>query len=128
MKHEMGLDPEPFRMIYDGVKTIELRLFDKKRQAVNIGDTIVFRRTDNKGFWVATEVIALHRFPTFKELYAALPLTKCGYTEETAAEASPDDMLKYYPEGAQRKTGVVGIEIKVTEKPFRDIYRFEPIS
>ena len=114
MKHIMNLNIEPFNMIYDGSKTIELRLYDKKRRAVSVGDTIVFLRTDNSDHRIEAEVIALHIFPTFKELYAALPLTKCGYTEENAAQASPDDMLVYYPGSSQQKTGVVGIEIKVT--------------
>ena len=116
MKHIMNLNIEPFNMIYDGRKTIELRLYDKKRQAIKVGDTIVFWRTDSNAYWIEAEVIALHRFPTFRELYETLPLTKCGYTEENAAEASPDDMLAYYPGSSQRKTGVVGIEIRVTAR------------
>ena len=114
MTHIMNLNTEPFGMIYDGRKTIELRLYDKKRRAIKVGDTIVFWRTDSNRYWIEAEVTALHIFPTFKELYEALPLTKCGYTEENAAQASPDDMLAYYPGSSQLKTGVVGIEIKVT--------------
>ena len=38
----MKLNPAPFEMIKSGQKTIELRLYDEKRQLVNIGDEIVF--------------------------------------------------------------------------------------
>ena len=45
--------------------------------------------------------------------YAALPLLKCGYTEETITNASPDDMNQYYSIEKQSKYGVVGIEIEL---------------
>jgi len=38
MKHEMKLYPEPFQMIADGRKTIELRLYDEKRKKIKAGD------------------------------------------------------------------------------------------
>ena len=39
-------------------------------------------------------------FASFDELYAALPLHKCGYTEEEKKTASPRDMDAYFPPGA----------------------------
>ena len=33
--HAMNLNPAPFEMIKRGAKTIELRLFDEKRQKIN---------------------------------------------------------------------------------------------
>ena len=45
------------------------------------------------------------------ELYAALPLTACGYAPEELAAASPRDMDKYYAPEDQKKWGVVGIEL-----------------
>jgi len=126
MIHEMRLNPGPFKNIYDGIKTIELRLYDEKRRKVAVGDEIVFVRTEKSQFRMRAEVIALHIFPSFKELFETLPLTKCGYTEENVSNASPKDMLKYYSEEEEAEYGVVGIEIKLIEKPFRDIYRFEP--
>ena len=38
MKHEMKLALEPFVMIADGRKTIELRLYDDKRKKIKLGD------------------------------------------------------------------------------------------
>ena len=57
-------------------------------------------------------VKALHRFRNFAELYATLPLLRCGYTRETLASASSDDMNAYYSPQEQAKYGVVGIEVK----------------
>ena len=53
------------------------------------------------------------RFANFEELYSALPLLQCGYTEEDIADAKPEDMLAYYSSEQQKKFGVVGIEISL---------------
>ena len=38
--HELKLTAEPFEAIAAGNKTIESRLFDEKRQAIQLGDII----------------------------------------------------------------------------------------
>jgi hypothetical protein len=53
----------------------------------------------------------LHRFQSFSELYEALPLLQCGYTEADIATAHPSDMEQYYSVEEQAKYGVVGIEL-----------------
>lgn len=42
MKHQFKLNNFPFEKIANGTKTIELRLYDEKRQKLNVGDEIVF--------------------------------------------------------------------------------------
>ena len=42
MEHEMKLQPEYYNFILNGTKRIEIRLFDEKRQQINIGDIIKF--------------------------------------------------------------------------------------
>ena len=111
MIHHMNLQPEPFSMIKSGQKTIELRLFDEKRRAVRIGDTILFSHRDTKET-LCCEVTALFPFPSFSALYAALPLLACGYTEETVKNASPEDMAQYYSREEEGRYGVLGIGIK----------------
>ncbi|WP_253289129.1 ASCH domain-containing protein [Lachnoclostridium sp. MSJ-17] len=112
MTHKMNLNPEPFEMIRTGQKTIELRLNDEKRQKIKVGDMIEFTQTET-GQKLITEVITLHRFDTFTELYQELPLLKCGYTEADIATAKPEDMDLYYTPEKQKKYGVLGIELKV---------------
>ena len=108
--HKMKLNSTPFEMIKSGEKTIELRLFDEKRQKIKVGDKIVF--TDNTtGETLNTTVTKLHRFNTFNELYKSLPLLKCGYTTENVDKATPADMEQYYSVEEQNKYGVVGIEL-----------------
>ena len=47
--HAMKLKPAPFAMIAAGKKTIELRLYDEKRQTIAVGDLIEFENTENSG-------------------------------------------------------------------------------
>lgn len=108
--HRMKLNPEPFAMMKDSRKTVELRLFDEKRQKIRAGDRIEFTETVT-GETLRVSVEKLYRFDSFAELYNALPLTECGYTEETVGDAGPSDMERYYSAEEQAKYGVVGIGI-----------------
>ena len=111
----MKLHTEPFEMIKSGRKTIELRLWDEKRQKIKIGDTIVFTNTSS-GERMSATVKKLHRFDSFAELYQSLPLLKCGYTEEDIGTAQASDMEAYYSADEQAKYGVVGIEISLPKR------------
>ena len=110
--HNMKLHSSPFEKIKSGEKTIELRLYDKKRRQIKVGDNIVFTNTTTGETLTAT-VIKLHIFDSFYELYKKLPLLKCGYTSDDIESAAPLDMLEYYSAEEQEKYGVVGIEISL---------------
>ncbi len=111
-EHSMKLRPAPFDMIKSGKKTIELRLWDEKRQGIRVGDTLQFTNTAT-GEMLKAKVLQLHRFENFEQLYAALPLLKCGYTEENAHAAHPSDMEAFYSAREQAAYGVVGIELSL---------------
>ncbi len=110
MIHYMNLIPTAFVKIADGSKTIELRLNDEKRQQINVGDTIVFRCTSIKGI-IGAQVVKLHKFSDFEELYNALPLEKCGYTVAELDTAHYTDMEQYYTKEQIEKYGALGIEL-----------------
>ena len=109
--HRMHLDPQAFAAMEDERKTIELRLYDKKRRRIQAGDVIRFESTDDETDVLFARVTGMRFFASFAELYAALPLTACGYAPEELAAASPRDMDKYYAPEDQKKWGVVGIEL-----------------
>ncbi len=109
----MKLHDSPYRMIKDGRKTIELRLYDEKRKMISVGDEIEFVHSRDPSQALLCRVVALHTFASFKELYDNLPLLSCGYTENDIDTASPTDMNLYYSENEQEKYGVVGIEIEL---------------
>lgn len=109
--HMMKLNPSPFKMIREGNKTIELRLYDEKRKLISVGDVITFTNTEDSNDILCVKVIDLFVFPSFDELYKNLPLLECGYTKEDIATASPSDMEEYYSKEMQQQYGVVGIKI-----------------
>ena len=108
--HEMRLHNSPFNLIKSGTKTIELRLNDEKRSLIKIGDKIEFtnRITEEK---IVVEVINLHNYDSFFELYKHFDKVSMGYDEDE--EADPKDMEQYYSKEEQDKYGVLGIEIKL---------------
>lgn len=113
VKHFMSLHDEPFEMIKNGLKTIELRLNDEKRQNIKIGDLIIFKKTDHEDEMLYTQVMKVHHFSNFKTLYQTLPLDKCGYSKDEIKNAHEKDMLFYYSQEQQDQYGVIGIEIKM---------------
>lgn len=109
MKHNMNLNNEPYNSICYGKKDIEMRLYDEKRRLINIGDIITFTNRDTLDTF-DVEVINLHKYNSFKELYDNFDKTRLGYEEHETAK--PEDMEKYYPKEEIEEYGVVGIEIK----------------
>lgn len=113
MEHKMYLTPSPFEKIKNKEKTLELRLFDEKRQKLKVGDTIQFINTEDEQETLLVQVLGLKVFKSFEELYKNVNLLESGYTESDADNASPDDMLKYYSKERQEKYGVVAIRVSI---------------
>lgn len=109
MKHCMMLNSTPFELIRSGQKTVEMRLCDKKRSLIKIGDEIEFTNREN-GEKLLTCVCNLRKFDSFKELYASYDKSALGYQGEIA---SPQDMSQYYDAENIRKYGALAIEIKL---------------
>ena len=110
MMHEMRLHDEPFKLIQSGTKTIELRLYDEKRQQIQVGDIIEFTSRAT-GEVQKTKVIAMHIYSCFADLYRDYDKVSLGYGKDE--EAKPEDMELYYSKEEQEKYGVVGIEIEL---------------
>ena len=63
--HMMNLTPSPFKMIKEGNKTIELRLYDEKRKMISVGDTITFTNTADISEILIVQVTDLFIFNNF---------------------------------------------------------------
>ena len=116
MTHSMRLQDSPFHMIASGKKTFELRLYDEKRRAISVGDEIEFSLISEPTRRLLCKVTSLGVYPSFAEMYAELPLTKCGYTEDDVASASPRDMELYYSPEEQAKYGTLAIGVEVISR------------
>ena len=110
MIHNMKLQNNPFEMIKKEIKTIEMRLYDEKRQKLHVGDTIKFTNiTTNET--LLTKIEDIKKYNDFKTLYSNYKKEELGYLKDEIA--SPDDMEKYYSKEEQEKYGVLAIKIKV---------------
>jgi len=97
----MHLAKEPFDKIKNGTKTLEVRLFDEKRQKITLGDTITFSYNNEE---VTVTVVRLSRFATFHDLFTSLGKLTAGLEM---------DMRQYYSEEDEKKYGVLGIQFQI---------------
>ena len=105
-KHKLHINSASFERVVNGTKTIEVRLYDERRQRIDIGDEItLINRANNKT--VQVKVFRLHRAPTFHDLFTMVDVSQVGYETSEAAEKSTAEFYDYNDELA---SGVVGIE------------------
>lgn len=106
----MKLAKEPFDKIVNGEKVIESRLFDEKRQLINIGDVIEFSQNDDSAKVARTKVKALYRYDSFENLFTDFPPEYFGGDSK---EFLLEEISRFYPKEEQEKYGVVGIKIEI---------------
>ena len=108
--HQLKLAAEPFNAIISGNKTIESRLYDAKRQKIQIGDRIIFTNRDNSEQTVTAEVVGLLRYATFRNLFSHNNPRKFGGDN---VEWLENQISEFYSIEDQNIYGVIGIEFKV---------------
>ena len=105
----MMLNPSPFSAMKKGLKTIEMRLNDEKRQLIKIGDEIEFTNRET-GENLLTRVVNLTIFKDFCELYSHFDKSKLGYEDKEIAHYT--DMSQYYQNDDISRHGALAIEVK----------------
>ena len=113
MQHHLHLHEEPFERVRTGRQTIEMRLFDEKRQMFDLGDAIIFSKRDHPTETIETEIVGLLRYRTFRELIQDIPPTLYGYPPDFNKDVAAELMRTYYSEEDELRSGVIGIKIKL---------------
>ena len=117
MLHSMNLNASPFERIKSGKKIIEIRLFDEKRQLLNLGDIINFSRLpDSEELTVqvlTVKVTGLLHYQTFVDLVNDLPMVYFGYPEDSDRDSFIKSIYNIYTSEQEEKYGVLGIKIKL---------------
>ena len=113
--HEMRLDGSYYRMIAEGEKTVELRLLDEKRRLIRPGDTLTFINRDNDSR-LCTRVEKMYIAAGFDELLFDPDMLKNSGLSHLGALGAEELMERFYPADEQRRLGVVGIEVRLTDK------------
>ena len=107
--HTMNVKTKYYNLLKSGEKTIELRLFDEKRQKIKIGDEITFFNLSNPEDNFKAVVLNLHRAESFTKLCEIITPAQAGFFSE---KELIEVLEEFYTPAAQEKFGVVGIEIK----------------
>lgn len=108
--HQLRLATEPFNAIISGNKTIESRLYDAKRQKIQIGDRIIFTNRDNSEQTVTAEVVGLLRYATFRDLFSHNNPAKFG---GESVEWLEKQIGEFYSLSDQLENGVIGIKFEI---------------
>jgi len=114
----MKLNPLAFDQISNGAKTYEIRLYDKKRRKMKVGDKIVFSKLPTLESKIEVSVLNLVAANSFVELFGMFNPVFAGWKEEDSPDKCAEDMSKYYSVEDQKKYRVVAIEIELNEQIF----------
>ncbi len=106
----MHLDEQPFYAVASGQKTVELRMYDEKRQRLSPGDRIEF--TYQAGS-VKVEITDLICAPEFSD-FSLETLCKAGLKDIKASEVD-EYMRRYYNKKEVARFGALAIVFKVIE-------------
>lgn len=103
MEHVMHLKDDYYKLIDKNLKSIELRLYDKKRREISIGDTIKFVNSSSFKNYILVKVINLEVFTSFEKLIATTDKKLLGWSNLSSKEIinklnniySPNDEFKF---------------------------------
>lgn len=107
---EMHLNDESFEMVKSGKKTMEIRIYDEKRQNIDMGDEIVFI---GKNETVLTKVTGLFLASSFELLLKKVGGVKAGWKKTDGLEYMLSDLRKIYSMEEENEWGVVGIQFEL---------------
>ena len=108
--HQLRLATEPFDAIVSGNKTIESRLYDEKRQKIQIGDQIIFTNREDPSQTATVKVIGLLRYATFHDLFSHNDPHKFG---GDSVEWLENQINEFYSLRDQVQDGVIGVEFEL---------------
>ena len=116
MIYSMKLLESPYKRILSGKKIIELRLFDEKRQKLNVGDIIEFSKLPDLKDKLKVEIVALLRYKSFKDLVNDFGLKSFGYPKDYSVDKFLNEIYNIYSKEKEQQYGVLGIKIKLLNK------------
>ena len=107
--HTSSLQEKYYNLLKSGIKTIELRLYDEKRQAIRENDIIQFSNRANPEDTFIAKIIKLYLAKDFEELCKIITPQQAGFN---SVQELINVLEEFYSLEEQKLFGVVGIEIK----------------
>ena len=111
MEHELKLQPRYYEYILNGSKDIEIRLYDEKRQKINIGDIIIFKKEPELNESFKVKVVGLLRYENFDSLFNDFTIDRLADKSMKKSELL-EELEKLYTKETQNEYGVLGIRIE----------------
>lgn len=119
----MKLNENPFEKIKNGTKTIEFRLYDKKRQQIKVGDKIEFSKLPDLQEKLLVDVVELYKEDTFENLFRKL------YTDTEEIKKKVKSMYQYYAPEKEKEYGILGIKLKINVDSLKEnLEKFIPYN
>ena len=123
MLHKMKLNESPFERMKSGIKTIEFRLYDEKRQQIKVGDKIEFSKLPDLKERLLVDVVELYRESTFENLFKKI------YTDEEEIKRKTKAMYGIYSKEKEKQYGILGIKIKINVDDLKEnLEKFIPYN
>ena len=113
MQHSMKLLEGPFERVKSGLKTIEIRLFDEKRQLLQIGDMIEFSKLPDLDEKLTVKIVGLLKYKSFRDLIGDYSMEYLGYSRDYPKDEFIESIYTIYTKEEEKKYGVLGIQVKV---------------
>ena len=112
MTHKMHLLNEVFDSALKGIKNVEIRLLDKKRSKIKVGDKIIFINNfdENKTFNALVKKIKV--FDDINDIMNYYPLKRL-YKEDSSYEELVDTYNSIYTLEEQDSSKVLAIEFEL---------------
>ena len=114
MEHELKLQPRYYEYILNGSKDIEIRLYDEKRQKINLGDIIILKKEPELNESFKVKVVGLLRYENFDSLFNDFTIDRLADKSMKKSELL-EELEKFYTKEKQKEYGVLGIRIEKQE-------------
>ena len=110
MVHQLKLQERFFNYMKNGTKKIELRLYDEKRKAINLGDEIEFLKLPDLNDKLRVKVCGLLKYNSFSDLFKDFDISILA-DKSMSKEELLNVLQEFYTTEEQQKYGVLGIRI-----------------
>ena len=111
MEHELKLQPRYYEYILNGSEDIEIRLYDEKRQKINLGDIIILKKEPELNESFKVKVVGLLRYENFDSLFNDFTIDRLADKSMKKSELL-EELEKFYTKEKQKEYGVLGIRIE----------------
>ena len=110
--HEMQEElPEAVAVVDLKRKDIEIRLYDEKRQKINLGDIIILKKEPELNESFKVKVVGLLRYENFEGLFEDFGVDRLANKSMKKSELL-EELEKFYTKEKQKEYGVLGIRIE----------------